>query len=210
MSETNIPKAAEETGKAASSASHAVEKMENAGGFGEKAKKVFDAAEHVHFAYEIGGVLFTALPAAILKVWQMIAGAASVVGGATVSFWNLLVLTAPLTLAVAVIAICLRRDWFSDTPIIRFPFAGIVLVLAAYLSNWSGVGKAFNGADVVLRSQWFGSNSTVNTIFEWFRLPYFALGQYYRVYGFWPFALSVVVGIWMGSRVKERTAAATS
>jgi hypothetical protein len=206
MSEINIPKAAADAQNAAKSATHAAQDLEKGKGFGHKLMGGFEFAERVHFLYEIGSFLVgSAVPAGVLTAAAKIAGAAV---GDTTLFGNLLILTAPLTVAVAAITVCFRRDWFSDAPIIRVPFSGIVLVFAAYLSQWSGIGKAFDGAGVVLRSQWFGSNSTVNMIIEWFRLPYFALLQYYQLYGFWPFGLSVAAGILMGCFVKQRTAPA--
>jgi hypothetical protein len=174
-----------------------------------KLKKVYEWGDFGVF------LLTTVLPAvfaAIKYIYTQTTEAAVSLTQATIAatemFWRFVVLTAPLTFAVAVILASIRRKWFSDTELVRIPFAGIVLVGSAYLSGWSGVGKAFDWQEVVARSEWVSSNPTLAMLMEWIRLPFFALWQYCQVYG-WPiFLLSILAGCVLGSVVRERTAAA--
>jgi hypothetical protein len=214
MGESDMPQAAGQVAKASATerAENALESVGKKGSKVKTAKKAFELAEHVHFGVVLCSAVGPSLLLAIRFVYLQVTEAALTLTQATINasetFWRFLVLTAPLTFAVAVILASIRRKWFSDTALVRVPFAGIVLVGSAYLSGWSGIGRAFDWEDVVLRSAWVSSNSMVSTLMEWLRLPFFALWQYCQVYGWTAFLLSVVAGCVLGSVVKERTTTA--
>lgn len=211
MNESGIRQAGSQAAKAAASGP-ARDAVKSAAKEGSKLKKAWESAEHIHFAYELAAALAPPVFAAIKYIYTQTTEAAVSLTQATIAatemFWRFVVLTAPLTFAVAVILASIRRKWFNDTQLVRIPFAGIVLVGSAYLSGWSGVGKAFDWQEVVARSEWVSSNPTLAMLMEWIRLPFFALWQYCQVYG-WPiFLLSIAAGCVLGSAVKERVAAA--
>jgi hypothetical protein len=211
MDESGIGQAGSQAAKASASAS-AGKAAKSAAKEGSKLKKAWEWGEHIHFGYEVVTLLVPPVFSAIKYIYTQTTEAAVTVTQATIAatemFWRFVVLTAPLTFAVAVILASIRRKWFSGTELVRVPFAGIVLVGSAYLSGWSGVGKAFDWQDVVGRSEWLSSNPMVATLMEWFRLPFFALWQYCQVYGWPTFLLSIVAGCFLGSAVKERVVTA--
>jgi len=211
MDENGIRQAGGQVARVSASA-RAGDAVESATKEGSTLKKLFEWAEHIHFAFDLGTALAPSVFAAIKYIYTQVTLGAVTLTQATMDasemFWRFVVLTAPLTFAVAVILASIRRKWFSDVALVRLPFAGVVLVASAYLSRWSGVGKAFDWQEVVLRSAWVSSNATVAMLMEWMRLPFFALWQYCQVYGWMTFLLSIVAGCVLGSVVKEKTAAA--
>ena len=74
-----------------------------------------------------------AVPATILS---------TVYGGQFSSWWQLFLLTAPLTIAVAVIIAFWEMEWLGKSGWVYYLFASGVLTGAALLSHWSGVGSA--------------------------------------------------------------------
>ena len=118
-------------------------------------------------------------------------------------FWRLLVFTAPLTVAIALIRLSFARNWFHDAPLSRLPFMTFALLGSAYISHLSGLGRPFDITDVVLSSAWPSPNPTVSMIFEWLRIPYFSLIAYYHMYCAAAFIPSVLFGISIGGIKRE-------
>lgn len=101
------------------------------------------------------------------------------------SIWNVLVLTAPLTAAVAILILALHYDWF-DNGWIFILFAAAVLATTTLIANGLSVG---GGVD--LGAVWQAVGYQPFSFFEGL------LVTYYQLYGFWSFASSIVVGCFL-------------
>jgi hypothetical protein len=101
------------------------------------------------------------------------------------SIWNVLVLTAPLTAAIAILILAIHYDWF-DNGWIFVLFAAGVLAITTLIANGLSVG---GGVDV--GAVWQAVGYQPFNFFEGL------LVTYYQIYGFWSFASSIVVGCFL-------------
>ena len=98
----------------------------------------------------------------------------------------------PLTLAVAVIVVSRRQNWFS-VRIGRWCFAGAVIVFSAAISNFANqlTGHGFIAPAQLLQdrpnSPWGIPAAVINT-----------LGGFYQAYGFGMFTASLLIGSYAG------------
>ena len=169
----NVTQTAKAAGAAAKSAADA----------GHKLKKAWEWGEHLHFATFVWSSVLVPAPAIILSVWHWTAHAAA-------SFWSLLVLTAPLTIAVTLIIRGIRlKDKFESGYYTYVIFPAIILLASAMISRWLGVGEAFDWHKALPQALDQGR------IASWMLTPLGALGAYYNVYGAGPFFTSVGIGI---------------
>jgi hypothetical protein len=173
----------ENVAESAQSAGHAAKSTAKTG---EKVKKAWEWGEHIHFAHFVWTSVLVPAPAIILSIVHWTAHAAH-------SFWNLLVLTAPLTIAVTLIVRKFRlKDRLESGYWTYLGFPAIVLLLSAFISSWSGIGKAFDWHKALpqgpARAQ----------IGSWMLVPLAALGAFYDVYGAGAFFMSASFGIVLG------------
>src|SRR5579871_4565518 len=98
MDPQNVTQSAHDAGKAAKSASTT----------GEKVKKAWEWGEHIHFAHFVWSSVLVPGPAIILSIAHWTERAAE-------TFWSLLVLTAPLTVAVTFIVRGIRLKERSES-----------------------------------------------------------------------------------------------
>jgi hypothetical protein len=176
MDPENVTGSAQSAGHAAKSASSA----------GEKAKKAWEWGEHIHFAHFVWTSVLVPAPAIILSIAHWTERAAH-------SFWSLLVLTAPLTIAMTLIVRKFRlKDRLESGYWTYLGFPAIVLLLSAFISSWSGVGKAFDWHKALPQGMARGQ------IGSWMLVPLAALGAFYDVYGAGAFFMSVSFGIVLG------------
>jgi hypothetical protein len=150
---------------------------------GHKIKKAWEWGEHIHFAHFVWTTFLVPAPAVILSIGHWTAHHAA-------SFWSLLVLTAPLTVAVTLIIRKIRlKDRLESGYWTYLGFPAIVLLGCAFLSSWSGVGKAFDWHKALPQGMARGQ------IASWMLVPLAALGAFYDVYGAGAFFISVGIGI---------------
>lgn len=98
------------------------------------------------------------------------------------SIWNVLILTAPLTAAVAVIILAVHYDWFSDGWSLGL-FAVALLAGTTLLANWLQIGRGID-----LQAAWQEAG------YQPFSFLEAMIVYYYNQYGFWSFASSLLVG----------------
>jgi cation transport ATPase len=150
---------------------------------GEKAKKAWEWGEHIHFAHFLWTSVLLPAPAVILSITHWAVHTAA-------SFWSLLVLTAPLTIAVTLVVRGIRqKDRLTSGYWTYLVFPAIALLGSAYISSWSGIGKAFDWHAVLPHGIQRGQ------LGAWMLVPLAALGAYYEVYGAGPFFISLIMGI---------------
>lgn len=100
---------------------------------------------------------------------------------------QLLKLTAPLTLSVAVVTLALRRDWLSwGGPVAA---AGILLA-GAWLGRWWGHDGAAEAVTLFSDAGATASGAVTGAVNQ--------LAGYWLVYGPRQFVLAVAAGVWMG------------
>ena len=153
---------------------------------GHKVKKAWEWGEHIHFAHFVWTSVLVPAPAIILSI-------AHWTGRAAHSFWSLLVLTAPLTIAATLIVRKFRlKDRLESGYWTYLGFPAIVLLASAMISTWLGVGKAFDWHRALPQGLQRGQ------ITAWMVVPLAALGAFYSVYGAGAFFMSVSFGIVLG------------
>ena len=153
---------------------------------GHKVKKAWEWGEHIHFAHFVWTSVLVPAPAIILSIAHWTERAAH-------SFWSLLVLTAPLTIAVTLIARKFRlKDRLESGYWTYLGFPAVVLLASAMISTWLGVGKAFDWHEALPQGMARGQ------IGSWMMVPLFALGAFYDVYGAGAFFMSASFGIVLG------------
>ena len=176
MNPENVTESAQGAGHAAKSAATT----------GEKVKKAWEWGEHIHFAHFVWTSVLVPAPAIILSIAHWTAHAAH-------SFWSLLVLTAPLTIAVTLIIRKFRlKDRLDSEYWTYLGFPAIVLLASAMISTWLGVGKAFDWHKALPQGLERGK------LGAWMMVPLAALGAFYDVYGAGAFFISVSFGIVLG------------
>lgn len=176
MDPEGVTKSAHDAGTAAHGAASA----------GHKVKKAWEWGEHIHFAHFVWTTILVPAPAIILSIAHWTERAAH-------SFWSLLVLTAPLTIAVTLIIRKFRlKDRLASEYWAYLGFPAIVLLASAFLSGWSGVGKAFDWHKALPQGLERGQ------ITAWMMVPLAALAAFYDVYGAGAFFMSLSFGIVLG------------
>ena len=98
------------------------------------------------------------------------------------SIWNILVLTAPLTVATIVMIVALHYDWFDNGWFFTLFGAGL-LAATTLLADLLSIGGVIDVGEV-----WRAVGYQPFNFFEGM------LVRYYEIYGFWSFASSLVVG----------------
>jgi len=93
--------------------------------------------------------------------------------------------TAPLTAAVAIIAVAVIREWFDNGWVITL-FAAATLALTSAASARWGIGQAIDMGAV-----WENAGGISSFVTDMF-------GEYLSIYGGWPFVCSLVVGGFLG------------
>jgi hypothetical protein len=176
MDPENMTESAHSAGSAAKSTASA----------GHKVKKAWEWGEHVHFTHFVWSSILVPAPAIILSIVHWTAHAAH-------SFWSLLVLTAPLTIAVTLIIRKFRlKDRLESGYWAYLGFPAIVLLASAMISTWLGVGKPFDWHKALPQGVARGQ------LTSWMMVPLAALGAFYDVYGAGAFFMSVSFGIVLG------------
>jgi len=176
MDPENVTESAHDAGTAAKSAAST----------GHKVKKAWEWGEHIHFAHFVWSSILVPAPAILLSIVHWTAHTAE-------SFWSLLVLTAPLTIAVTLIIRGIRLKDRSESGYWTYMgFPAMVLLGSAMISNWLKVGKAFDWYKALPQGMARGQ------LTSWMMVPLAALGAFYDVYGAGAFFMSVSFGIVLG------------
>jgi hypothetical protein len=176
MDPENVTESAQSAGHAAKSTAKT----------GEKVKKAWEWGEHIHFAHFVWTSVLVPAPAIVLSIVHWTAHAAQ-------SFWSLLLLTAPLTVAMTLIVRKFRLKDRSESEYWTYlGFPAIVLLASAMISTWLGVGRAFDWHKALPQGLERGK------LGAWMMVPLAALGAFYDVYGAGAFFMSVSFGIVLG------------
>ena len=130
------------------------------------------------------------LPTLVLKLLSWLFGTAIAAG---MSFLDLMWLTAPLTVAIALTLAAGRArvyEGFFGCLVV----AGITLVSAAFLSEALGIGKTINW-QVTVWQLWKEHPFNIQLLFI---VPLALLGDYFKFYQPGPFIASLAVGLLVG------------